>query len=99
MSGEHVGRLDRLGVISVHACGSGDEVEVMAVVHRGIESLRAAALDVDAVGSRGILVGFYRLLIITGADIDMRRHVDNVSCRRSQSRQPVCASQGALRIR
>jgi hypothetical protein len=72
-------------------------MQVVAVVHHRVNALRAAALDVRAIDRRRFLVRLHRRRIISRADVNMRRHMHDVSRRRSQRSQPVRRRQRPFR--
>lgn len=81
-----------------HTGGDGNEVQVVAVVHHGIDTLHSTGLDVSAVGGSSLLVGLDGRVVIAGADIDMRGHVHQVPGRWRQRGQSVSAGQRTIRV-
>ena len=86
-----------LQIVAVHGRGHGDEMQIVAVIHHGIDAFRCAGLDVSLIGERGFLVGFHRGLVIAGADVNVRGHVHNVSRGRCKLRQAIRSRQSAFR--
>lgn len=67
-------------------------MKVMAVIHPGVDSRRSRRLDVGFVDFGG---GFIRAdsgVIVSGADVNMGRHMDDVPRRGRQGCQPIRAS-------
>src|SRR5260370_6041797 len=48
---QHFGILLGLGIVAVHRRTHGDEVQVVAVIHHGIDTLGSGCLDVSAIRS------------------------------------------------
>jgi len=99
VGGEHVCVLLGLLIVAIQGRTHGNEGQVVTVEHHGINALQTACLQVRTVDRGRFLVGFHCGCIISGAEVNMGRHVDNVSRSRGQRRHLVCTSQGALRIR
>ena len=97
MSGQHLGAPGGLGVVAVHGRAHGDEMQVVAVVHHGVEALRPAGLDVGAIGRRRHLVGLDRRRVVSGANVNMGRHMHQVSRGQRHRGQAVRRSQCSLR--
>ncbi len=72
-------------------------MQVVAVVHHRINALRAAGLDVCSIDRRRFLVSFHRRRIISRANVNVRRHVHDVSRSRRQRSQAVRRSQSPFR--
>ena len=72
-------------------------MQIVTVVHQGVDALRATRLDVGPVDCGRVLVGFNRRCVVARADVDMSRHVHDVSRRWRHGGQPVGPSQGPLR--
>ena len=81
---QHFGIFLGLGIVAIRRRTHGDEVQVVAVIHHRIDPLRSRCLDVRAIDSRRLLVGFHGRLVISRADVNMRRHVHDVSRSRRQ---------------
>ena len=99
MGSQPVGGLLGLGKIPIHTRRDGDEMQVVAVIHAGIDALRTTALDVGFIGASGCLVGADCGIVVAGADINVGRHVDDMSGGRGQSGQSVRAGQCSFRGR
>src|SRR5881628_3714995 len=90
----HVGReqlraAPGLRIVAVHGRGHGDEMQIVAVVHHGIDAWGCSGLDVRLIGERCFLVGFQRGFVIAGADVDVRGHVYDVPRSRRKLRQAI----------
>lgn len=63
----------------------------------GVEALRPAGLDVGLIRESCVLIGFYCRGVVARADVDVGRHLDQMSRRRSHGGQLVRAGQRAFR--
>ena len=96
--GQQVRILPRLRVTSVHGTAHRDEMQIVAVIHHWVDTLLARRFEVGAVYFCGLLVCLDRGLVVASANVDVRRHVHDVSragCKRGQF---VGCRQSALRI-
>ena len=95
---QQVGILARLGVASVHGATHGHKMQIVAVIHHRINTLRARLLDVRTVHFCSFLVGLNRGFIVSGADVNMGGHVNDVAGPRREPGQPIGSRQRAVGI-
>jgi hypothetical protein len=74
-------------------------MQVVAVVSRRIDALRAIRFDVRAVGLRGEIVNARGRFIVADALIDVRGHVHEMTRGRRQRAEPIRAWQRTFRQR
>ena len=94
---EHLRAAARLEIVAVHGRSHGDEMQIVTVIHHGIEAFGGAAFDVRLIGKCGFLIGFQRGFVIAGADVDMRGHVHDMSRGRRKFCQTIGSRQRAFR--
>lgn len=81
---QHLGILLRFWIAAIHAGTSGNEVQVVAVLHHRVDTLRATRLDVSLISGRRLLVCPDGCFVFARADVDMRKQVDKVTGGRRQ---------------
>ena len=99
MGFQSLGRAQRVGATARHAVGDGEEMQVVAVVHDGVQALDPAGPDVRLIGPRRLLVAPGGGGIVPRALVDVRGHVHEMSGGRRQHAQPGRVRERPLRIR
>ena len=94
--GQQVCILPRFRVAAVHRAAHRHEVQIVAVVHHWIDTLLARRLEISPIDFRRPLVRLDRSLVIARADINVRRHVHDVTCAGCDFSQPVRSREGTL---
>src|SRR5215471_10338089 len=90
-------RLQGLAQLSGAIVALDQEMEIMAVVHQGIDaSLHIIGLEILAIGLGCRFIGSCSRIIVACADVDMSRHVDEMARAWVQSRQSLRARQRPL---
>ena len=97
MPREHVGSFNGVGIIAVHRGADRDEMQVVAVVHHRVDARRVVRPDIGAVCRCRVFICLDRGCIVSGANVDMRRHVHDVPGSGRHRRQSVGSRECALR--
>src|SRR6266699_6386538 len=96
MSSEHANGFLRFLVISLYSRAHSDEVQTVAVIHHRVDALRAACLEVRLVDGRSFFIGLDSGVVVASADVNVGRHVYDMSRTRRQSGKSVGSSQCSL---
>ena len=89
---------DRLRVITLHAVGYRQKIQIVRVVHR-VNALHPGCFEISFIGGRGIDIRTRGRVVVSHAFINVRRHVHEVSGHRHQLRQVRRVSERALGMR
>ena len=73
-------------------------MEIVTVIHKRINALRAAAFEINSVSTRPGFVGLHCRFVISCPHINVSWHVDKMSSRRRQSFQSLGTGKGPLRM-
>ena len=73
-------------------------MNVVRIVGVGVDALRLHLREIGLVGGRRHLVGLQRVEVAPDAEVDVRRHVDQVAGRKVLGRQPVGVGLRTLRL-
>ena len=95
---QQVGILARLGVASIHGATHGHKMQIVAVIHHGIDALHARLPDVSAVHLRRFFVRLHCGFVVSSADVNVRGHVNDVSGAGCEAGKPVGCRQRAVGI-
>ena len=87
-----------VALLARHLRRDEDEVHVVRIVGVGVDAARLPLREVGLVGGRCHLVRFQRVEIAPDAEVDVRRHVDQVAGREVLGRQPVGVGLRTLRL-
>ena len=68
--------IERVSVAAHHGVRHGDEVQIVGVIHHGVNSLLVGGLEQSFIRGGGLFIHLCRLLMISGANISVCRHVD-----------------------
>ena len=77
--GQRLGRLQRIREAALHHLVGGEEHQVVRVVHQPVHAVRRGRGQIDLVGGGAQRIRVRRPGVVSGARVDVRRHVHDVA--------------------
>src|SRR5205807_5228187 len=94
-----LGRLKGCRVVAQEGIFRSDEMKIMCIVHQRINALRMHNGKVNVVDTHCSDVCFLSAFMIADTDVDVRRHVHQMSGSRREPRESLRRGQGSFGMR